>query len=480
ASTLPLRNPGIKWDPFVPQVPHSSAEDVAEAVASARRGLREWSSLQPRERGRVMTRAANLLRSKLEEFAQLETRDTGKPIWESRCDMVTCIDALEYFGGLACVALNGRHIPLTPSAFSLVTREPLGVIGAIGAWNYPLQGCLWKAAPALACGNAVVFKPSPLTPATAVAVGEVFADAGLPPGVYNVVQGGSQTGQALCDHPKVDKLSFTGSVATGQRVMKAGAEKVIPVTLELGGKSPLIVFEDADLVNAVRGAVMANFLSQGEVCSNGTRVFVHRSLEQSFRETLLSVVQRMKVGDPCEDDTVVGATITEEHAQKVLGFIDRAQAEGAEVLIGGKRLSGGELPERCRGGVFLSPCVLGRCSDDMEVVREEVFGSVLSLLTFDSEEEVVERANDTPYGLAAGLFTRDVRRAHAVAQRLQAGNIWVNNYNLSPVEAPFGGFKRSGVGRENGEEALRMYSQTKSIYVELGDVDVGPMPDVRR
>ncbi|XP_063614530.1 4-trimethylaminobutyraldehyde dehydrogenase-like [Penaeus indicus] len=450
-------------------VPISGVEEVNRAVGVAKGVFATWSKLSGRERGEKLLRAGQIIRENLEDISRLEVQDTGKPIWEARLDITSCADALEYYGGLApCIV--GQHVPLPGGSFAMVQKEPLGVIGGVGAWNFPMQTCIWKVAPALACGNTFVYKPSQFTPVTAVTLGEVLADAGVPDGVYNVVQGEGQTGAYLCEHPDVAKLSFTGSVPTGTKVMTAGAQDIKAVTLELGGKSPLIIFPDADMKNAVKATLMANFLSQGQVCSNGTRVFVHRSIAAEYLKQLVTATEKLKIGDPFAEDTTVGATIHEDHAKKVLSYIDSARQEGATVLCGGERVL---LKGKLAGGWYLSPAVLTDCRDDMKVVREEVFGSVASVLEFDTEEEAVKRANDTIFGLAGAVFTKDIQRGHRVANAIEAGTVWINTYNLYPTEVPFGGYKHSGIGRENGLTAVDYFTQTRTVYVEMGDVDCG-------
>ncbi|MCL4135942.1 UNVERIFIED_CONTAM: hypothetical protein GTU68_005124, partial [Idotea baltica] len=331
---------------------------------------------------------------------------------------------------------------------------------------------LLQVAPALACGNTFVYKPSQFTPVTATVLGEILTASGVPDGVFNVIQGEGETGAMLCNHPDVKKLSFTGSVPTGIKVMSAAANEIRAVTLELGGKSPLIVFPDAHLVNAVKATLMANFLSQGQVCSNGTRVYVHKDIFKDFTSLLVKQTKQLKIGNPFDEDVTVGATIHESHARKVLGYIDGARREGARVLCGGERSQlTGDLAE----GWYLKPCVLVGVTPSMKVVKEEVFGSVLCLMEFESEEDVVREANDTPFGLAGAVFTRDIQRGHRVASAIEAGTVWINTYNLYPTEVPFGGFKGSGVGRENGTAAMEHFTHTKTVYVEMEDVDCGPL-----
>ena len=443
------------------------AAQIHAAVMRAQAAQKKWAALSGAERGRVLHRAARMLRERNEELAVLETRNTGKPIQETRAvDVLSGAQCLEYYAGLAA-GLAGEHIDLGPLAFGYTRREPLGVVAGIGAWNYPLQIACWKSAPALACGNAMIFKPAELTPLTAVKLQEVFAAAGLPEGVFQVVQGRAETGRLLSRHPDIRKISLTGEVGTGKAVMADAAASLKQLTLELGGKSPLIVFDDAKLDNAVAGALLGNFYSAGEVCSNGTRVFVHHSVRAAFVERLRTRAAAMRVGDPMDPATQVGALISAEHMEKVLGFIARGRAQGARLLTGGVRVTTGDLAN----GYFVAPTVFDDCHDDMDIVRQEIFGPVMSVLEFADEDEVIARANATEFGLAAGVFTNDLTRAHRVIAQLQAGTCWINHYNITPVELPFGGVKMSGLGRENGRAAIEHYTQLKSVYVAMGDVD---------
>jgi len=453
------------------EVTSTGEAGVDRAVASARAAFPAWSRLSGMERGRLLTKAATIIRDNLEDIARLDVKDNGKPIWEARADLETVIASLEYYGGLA-PAIVGYQTRLPGGSWGYASREPLGVVGGVGAWNYPLQTCTWKVAPALACGNTFIYKPSPLAPLEPVVLGEILKEAGVPDGVYNVIQGEGETGALLSRHQGLDKLSFTGSVPTGSRIMEAGAKGIKNVTLELGGKSPLIIFEDADMKNAVKGALMANFLSQGEVCSNGTRVFIQRSIFDEFVAEFVKQARNMRAGDPLDDDTTIGGTISEDHAKKVLGYVELARQEGAKVECGGERVV---VEGECTGGWYLSPAVITGCEDDMRFVREEIFGSVAACLVFDTEEEVVRRANDTIFGLAAGVFTKDLTRAHRVIDSLEAGSTYINTFNLAPAELPFGGYKMSGVGRENGLAAVEHYTQYKTVYIEMNDVDCGPL-----
>ena len=445
----------------------SGPEEVEAAVRAAQSGQAAWAAFTGAERGRILRQVADLLRARNDELARLETLDTGKPIQEtSAVDVISGAECFEYFAGLAG-AIAGEHIDLGPSAFGYTRREPLGIVAGIGAWNYPLQIACWKSAPALACGNAMIFKPAELTPLTALKLAEIMTEAGVPDGVFNVVQGMADTGRLLSRHPAIRKISLTGEVGTGRAVMRDAADTLKYVTLELGGKSPLIVFDDADLQQAVSGALLANFYSAGEVCSNGTRVFVHREVRARFLEMLQERVARMRIGDPLDPATQVGALISEAHMQKVLGYIDIGRREGATLLCGGFRVQEGA----CADGYFVAPAIFAGCGDDMRVVREEIFGPVMAVLEFSEENEVVARANATEFGLSAGIFTRDLARAHRVIALLQAGTCWINHYNITPIALPFGGAKQSGLGRENGRAAIEHYTQIKSVYVNLGDVE---------
>lgn len=441
--------------------------EVEAAVAAARTGQKRWAAMTGAERGRILMRAVALLRARNDELARLETLDTGKPIQEtSVVDVLSGADCLEYYAGLAA-SLSGEHVDLGPSAFGYTRREPLGIVAGIGAWNYPLQIACWKSAPALACGNAMIFKPAELTPLTALKLAEIYAEAGVPEGVFSVVQGFADTGRLLTRHPAIAKVSLTGEVGTGKKVMVDAAGTLKYVTLELGGKSPLIVFDDADLDDAVSGALLANFYSAGEVCSNGTRVFVQEKVRPAFLEKLKERVAKMVVGDPLDPATQVGALISPEHMEKVLGYIEKGKAEGAALLAGGHRVTTGALGKGC----FIAPTVFDGCTEAMSIVREEIFGPVMAVLSFKDEDEVIVRANDTDFGLAAGVFTKDLARGHRVIAQLQAGTCWINAYNITPIELPFGGAKQSGLGRENGKAAIEHYTQLKSVYVNLGRVE---------
>ncbi|MGO4851263.1 betaine-aldehyde dehydrogenase [Phaeovulum sp. W22_SRMD_FR3] len=439
---------------------HEATPAVIEAaLASARAAQKDWAALRPVERGRILNRAAAIIRERLHDLSVLETYDTGKPLQETlAADWPSGADALEYFAGLA-PTVTGETMPLGRD-FVYTIREALGVCVGIGAWNYPSQIACWKSAPALAMGNAMVFKPSEVTPLGALQLAEIFIEAGMPAGIFNVVQGRGAVGGALVTDPRVDKVSLTGSVSTGARVYAAAAAGMKHVTMELGGKSPLIVFDDASLEDAVGAAMLANFYSSGQICSNGTRVFVQKGIKERFLTRLAERTATIKMGDPLDMETQFGPLVSALHHEKVMGYMGVAKAEGARLICGGEAV-----------GQFVEPTVFADVTDAMTLAREEVFGPVMAVLDFETEDEVVARANATQFGLAAGVFTADLTRAHRVIGALEAGTCWINAYNLTPVEAPFGGVKASGVGRENSRAAIEHYSQVKSVYVGLGPVD---------
>jgi betaine-aldehyde dehydrogenase len=439
--------------------------EVEAAIASAQAGFARWSALSGAERGRILNRAVHILRSRNRELAELEVRDTGKPIQEADVvDVASGADCLEYFAGVAG-SIRGEQVALN-NAFVYTRREPLGVCVGIGSWNYPIQIACWKAAPALACGNAMIFKTAEMTPTTPAKLAEIFTEAGVPDGVFNVLHGDARTGNLLTTDPRVAKVSLTGSIGTGKKIMAAAAATLKRTTMELSGKSALIVFADADLHQAVSAAMLGNFYTQGEVCTNCTRVYVHRDLHDRFIELLVARTKKLKIGDPMDAATQVGALISKPHMERVLSYIDAGQSEGAKLVYGGDRVDSGQL----KNGNFVRPAIFTNCKDDMKIVRDEIFGPVMSVMTFTDEDEVIGRANATKFGLAAGVFTRDVARAHRVVNRLEAGICWINNYNITPIEMPFGGRKESGHGHENGQAAIEHYTQLKSVYVELGDV----------
>jgi betaine-aldehyde dehydrogenase len=404
-------------------VQRASQEDLERAVRSAEQGQQVWAAMTAMQRSRIL-----------------------------RAGLIP--------------AIEGEQIPLRESAFVYTRREPLGVVAGIGAWNYPIQIALWKSAPALAAGNAMIFKPSEVTSLTALKLAEIFTEAGVPDGVFNVLTGsGREIGQWLTEHPRIEKISFTGGTVTGKKVMaSASSSSLKEVTMELGGKSPLIIFEDADLERAADIAVMANFYSSGQVCTNGTRVFVPRALQARFEAKVLERVKRIRLGNPEDEQTNFGPLVSLAHMQTVLDYIEQGRRQGARLLIGGERVTHGVYAL----GAYVAPTVFTDCTDAMTIVREEIFGPVMSILVYDSETEVIRRANDSDYGLAAGIVTRDLSRAHRVIHQLQAGICWINTWGESPAEMPVGGYKQSGVGRENGLTTLAQYTRIKSVQVELG------------
>ncbi|MDC0612228.1 betaine-aldehyde dehydrogenase [Vibrio sp.] len=445
----------------------ASAQDVEDAIASAKKGFEVWSSMTAVERSRILLKAVQILRDRNDELAELEVLDTGKPLQEANCvDIATGADVIEYYAGLAPTQLGDQQ-PLSESQFFYTRREPLGVCAGIGAWNYPIQIAMWKSAPALAAGNAMVFKPSEETPLTALKLAEIYKEAGVPDGVFNVVQGDYRVGQMLTGHPDIAKVSFTGEVGTGKKVMAASAQTLKSVTMELGGKSPLIIFDDSNLDDAVSASMVANFYTQGEVCTNGTRVFVHEAIYDDFLKQLKERTEKLVIGDPLNLDTQIGALISKGHEEKVLAAIEEAKQSDAKLLVGGYKVTTDGLEK----GNFVAPTVFFDCYEEMALVQNEIFGPVMAVIKFTDEADVVEKANNTRFGLAAGIFTKDISRAHRVIHKMQAGICWINTWGNSPAEMPVGGYKDSGIGRENGVETLAHYTQTKSVFIELGNFE---------
>ncbi|MCK0143765.1 betaine-aldehyde dehydrogenase [Aliiroseovarius sp. F20344] len=443
---------------------HSATPEIIEkAIASSKATQSDWEAMTGTERGRILRRAADIIRERNHDLSVLETLDTGKPYQEtSVADATSGADALEYFGGLAA-SLTGEHIQMPEGDFVYTRREALGVCVGIGAWNYPTQIACWKAAPALACGNTSIFKPSETTPLSALKVAEILMEAGAPAGIFNIIQGYGDVGAALVTDPRVAKVSLTGSVPTGRKVYAAAAEGMKHVTMELGGKSPMIIFDDADVENAVSGAILGNFYSSGQVCSNGTRVFVQKGIKEAFLKRLAERLDGAVIGDPLDPETSFGPMVSEGQLNIVMNYIEKGKEEGARLAYGGSRVKG--------NGFFLQPTVFADVTDDMTIAREEIFGPVMSVLDFEDEAEVMARANDTEFGLAAGVFTNDLTRAHRVVAGFEAGTCYINTYNDAPVEAPFGGSKASGVGRENSKAAIEHYSELKTVYVRLSDLE---------
>ncbi len=444
----------------IAEVEKTSDALLEEAIKAAKTAQGYWSSLTGNERGHKMMKAGRMLGRSLEKLARLEVRDVGKAWSEAISADVPCgAEAFEYFGSLAATKTGTAH--KWEGARGFTERVPLGICAGIGAWNYPTQIACWKSAPALAMGNAFILKPSEMTPYTANAIAEILHEAGLPAGLFQVVHGDFSLGKALCEHPDIAKISLTGGVETGKKILAQSASTLKKVTLELGGKAPLIVFADADFDLAVQTALDANFYTAGEVCSNATRVFVENKIADKFINALKEKTEKLNIGDPMHEDTQIGALISENHLEKVMSYISIGKLEGAKLITGGER----QFPTGCEGGYFVSPAIFVDCKDDMQIVKEEIFGPVMAVLIFESEKEVIDRANDTPFGLGAGIITSDISKAHRVADKLDAGNIWINSYNLIPPDWPFGGVKQSGFGRESSVFALESYSQVKATYI---------------
>ena len=442
--------------------------EIEEAIAAAKAGFEVWRRTPPAERARVLFRTAQILRERNDQIAQLETLDTGKAMQETTVvDVISAIDALEYFAAHAAT-MNGEHVAFSgmEGNWGYTVREPLGVCVGIVAWNYPMQMAGWKSAPALACGNAMILKPAELTPLSALRLAEAYKEAGLPDGVFNVLQGDGRVGAALVGHPDVAKISLTGETGTGSKVLAGAAPGIKKVTLELGGKSPLVVFDDADIDSAVGGAMLANFYSTGQVCSNGTRVFVHENIRDQFAEKLVARTEAMVIGDPFDMNTHMGPLVSSEHFKKVAAYYKTAPSQGECLYDGGfPKIQGFE------GGNWVGPAIYAPKDDNQPIAREEIFGPLLSLFSFSDEDEVVARANDTVFGLAAGVYTNDLSRGHRMMSRLKAGSCWINTFNVTPVEMPFGGHKQSGLGMENGKWALDAYSQIKSVHVAMSPME---------
>lgn len=444
----------------------ASAEDVDEAVRAARQALEgPWAKIAPAERSRILWRIADAIMARADELAELETVNTGKPIVETRkIEVPLTAEIFQYFAGWA-TKIHGETIPSRPGTLNMTLREPVGVVGVITPWNFPLLMSTWKIAAALACGNVVVHKPSELTPFTAMKLAEIALEAGLPPGVLQVLPGtGPVAGEAMVQHPGIDKISFTGSTAVGQRIMQQAAGNLKRLTLELGGKSPNVVFADADLELAVRGAVNAIFYNKGEVCSAGSRLLVERSIKDEFLEMVKARAEKMLAaqGDPLHPKTRLGPQISQGQLDRVLAYIEKGRSEGANLIVGGGRNTD------AGSGFFVKPTIFDGVANEMCIAREEIFGPVLATIAFDEVEEAVALANANDYGLAAGVWTKDVKKALRAAKALKAGTVWVNTYNVFDAAMPFGGFKHSGFGRELGMHALENYTELKSVWVDLG------------
>lgn len=444
------------------RIAKGNADDVNQAVASAKAAFAAWRDKKPIERGRILLEIARKIREHADRLGKLEASETGKPAWQPALEIEIAAQYFEFYGGLVNLH-QGEKIDLGPNYHSYTVREPFGVVGVITPWNAPLNQAARGIAPALAVGNVVVSKPSEFTSATTVELAELAVkECGLPPGVLNVVLGeGPDAGAAVVSHDDVRKVAFTGSVRAGREIGRIAAERIIPLTLELGGKSPNIIFEDADLAEAIPGAVRAFVVNAGQICSAGTRLLVHRSIHDAVVAGLVQGLGQVKTGP--EADAMVGALTTRAQFDRVQSFFDVAESEGAKLEIGGKA----ERKPEWGDGWYVAPTIYSNVTNDMKVAQEEVFGPVLAVIPFDDEEDAVRIANDTNYGLAAGLWTQNLGRAHRVAAALQAGQIFVNEYQAGGVETPFGGYKQSGYGREKGIEALHCYTQMKCVTIRL-------------
>jgi aldehyde dehydrogenase (NAD+) len=458
---FPVVNPAT--EEVIAQVAQGDAADIDNAVAAAKAAFESdaWRKLTARQRGRLLARAADLLEARLDEFARLETAHNGKTLFESKIEISMTVSTLRYYAGWAD-KITGDTIPVDGPFFVYTLREPVGVVGAIVPWNFPLNIASWKFAPALAAGCTIILKPASETPLTALAMGDIMLEAGLPPGAFNVVSGGGSTaGAALVRHPDVDKISFTGSTEVGRQIMRMASETNKRVTLELGGKSPNIIFADADLKAAVRGAQTGIFYGKGEVCAAGSRLLVERSVHDQVVEQLAENAKKITVGDPLDKNTRLGAVVSRKQQESVLGYIKKGVDEGAALVAGGKAAQANGK------GYFVEATVFDKVSPEMTIAREEIFGPVLAVLSFDDFDQAVKLGNQTMYGLAAGIWTKDIQKAHRAARGIRAGTVWINTYNSYDSAASFGGFKASGFGRDLGREALDGFLETKTVWVGL-------------
>jgi aldehyde dehydrogenase (NAD+) len=460
--TMEVVNPAT--EEVITAVASAGVDDLDVAVHVARTALNgPWSALSARERGRLVRKLGERLLERADEIARLETLHNGKPISESRnIEIPAAAECFEYYGGWSD-KIMGETIPVKGHHLTYTLREPIGVVAAIVPWNFPLLLAAWKVAPALACGNTVILKPASQTPLTALALAEIAVEVGLPPGVLNVLTGpGASLGQAIVEHPGIDKIAFTGDTTTGKGIMRGAASTLKRITLELGGKSPNIVLADADIDAAVRGATVGIFYGKGEVCAAGSRLLVDTSIKSEFIDKLVARAKKMVPGDPLDPKTRFGAVSSRKQMETVLRYIESAKREGATLVAGGARADIGTGK-----GFFVQPTVFADVQPDMTISREEIFGPVLAAIEFADIDEAIARANDSPYGLAAGVWTRDIKKAHYVAGKLQAGTIWINTYNVYDTAAPFGGYKQSGFGREMSAHALEHYTQIKTVWVDL-------------
>jgi aldehyde dehydrogenase (NAD+) len=447
------------------RVAEGDKEDVDRAVKAARRAFDDgpWTHMRPADRQRLLLRVADLIEQHGEELAQLETLDNGKSLFESRnVDIPAAAETFRYYAGWV-TKITGETNPADETFFSFTLREPVGVCGQIIPWNFPLLMAAWKLGPALACGNTSILKPAEQTPLTALRLGELLLEAGVPPGVVNIVPGFGETGAALVRHPQVDKIAFTGSTEVGKEIQRESAKTLKRISLELGGKSPNIVFSDADVPAAVEGALMGVFFNQGQVCCAGTRLFVEQKLHDQFADALAKAAGGMKQGSGLDPETRIGPLVSQEQLERVTGYLAAGKKEGAKAILGGERNTAKGLEK----GYFVKPTIFTGVKNDMKIAREEIFGPVVSMIPFKDENDAVFQGNDTLYGLAAGVWTRDVSKAHRVARAIRAGTVWINCYNVFDATAPFGGYKESGFGRELGRYALDLYTQVKSVWLRL-------------
>lgn len=444
---------------------NASANDVDRAVKAAQEAFKTWSKTSPQDRAQLLLKAADLIDAHASELAEIETRDNGKPLRETTLvDVPLSSDHFRYFAG--CLrADEGSAVMIDNDTMSIVLHEPIGVVGQIIPWNFPLLMAAWKIAPALAAGNTLVIKPSSTTPLSILYLAKLLNDI-LPPGVINVITGrGAESGQAMLDHPGFAKLAFTGSTEVGYSVAKAAADKLIPATLELGGKSANIVFDDCQLDKAIEGAQIGILFNQGQVCCAGSRIFVQEGIYDEFVSKLTQAFKEVKVGDPMSMQTQMGSQINEKQLQKILNYVEIGKKEGAIVLAGGERAS----VEGLEKGAFMQPTLLANVTNDMRIAQEEIFGPVAVIIKFKTEEEVIALANDSEYGLGGAVWSRDINQALRVAREVQTGRMWVNTYNELPAHAPFGGYKKSGIGRETHKMMLSHYSQTKNIIISMSE-----------